>query len=415
MTCMYRRWYLQSLCCRSLQVRRCSNESILTKEAPTPLTRQLQTQIKATGPLTVAQFMRQALTHPQYGYYMKRDVFGQQGDFVTSPEVSQMFGELLGVWLIAQWQQQQQISTNSSSGIRLIELGPGRGTLMSIYYISKRFPAFRQAITGIHLIEVSPELRQIQRGRLCSASSSLESNAVHGTENIPVYWHDTFTDWTKNDTFSNDKPWIIAHEFLDALPIQIFEKTGYGWREVLVDIDASNTSAQHFRLVLAPSVTPNVQLFASNANYARLPIGSRIEVSPDEREGLALLVDYGNDFNKPNTLRGIRHHQFYDPLSQPGDTDLSVDVDFSWVRQATHDLVNVFGPITQRDFLHRMGIETRLSMLQKRASVEQRALLSSAYQRLTDPVAMGTTYKFMALTPKSTDSDVKSSIPIAFE
>ncbi|KAI8056747.1 midA-like protein [Syncephalis plumigaleata] len=393
----------------------------LYSRSATPLTRQLQSQIKATGPLSVAQFMRQALTHPQHGYYMKRDVFGKQGDFITSPEVIQMFGELLGIWLIAQWQQQMHQISQTTQGIRLIELGPGRGTLMSdILRISKRFPKFRQAIKGVHLVEVSPELQKIQRERLCIPSSI---QPVHGDEHIPVYWHDTFIDWSKTYLYSHEQPWIIAHELFDALPIQMFEKTTRGWREILVDVDHSTTSQLHFRFVLAPGTTLHSQLFTSGAQYAKLPVGSRIEVSSEgwqlatnlartvtERQGQALIIDYGNDFNKPNSLRGIRNHKFYDPLSQPGETDLSVDVDFSQLRQAAHDLANIHGPVTQRDFLHRMGIEIRLAMLQKGANVEDQQLLQKAYQRLTDPLAMGNTYKLMAFTPKSLPST-----SIAFE
>ncbi|RKP08407.1 S-adenosyl-L-methionine-dependent methyltransferase [Thamnocephalis sphaerospora] len=390
----------------------------VAKEPLTPLAKQLQGQIKATGPLSVAHFMRQALTHPVYGYYMKRDVFGSKGDFTTSPEVSQMFGELLGVWLVMQWQGLGKPNT-----VQLVELGPGRGTLMDdMLRVSKRFPAFRRAITGVHLVEVSPELRRIQETKLCEqlADGVASGGSASG---IPVRWHGNLEEWSTDAQFSGS-PLLVAHEFLDAMPIHVLEKTKHGWREVMVDLDTDAESEVNFRFVLAPSATALANQLTADARYANLEEGARVEISPDawgavnqmarivgERGGSAMLIDYGNDFAKPNTLRGIRNHRFCDLFTSPGEIDLTADVDFSFMRTAAQEFADVHGPVTQRDFLHRMGIQARLQMLLRRAGQDrqqQRHLIGS-YNRLTDVAAMGSIYKFLTLTPKGTPT------PVAFE
>src|SRR5262245_21791741 len=182
--------------------------------APTPLEAELRRRIALAGPMTVRQFMETCLTHPQHGYYMTRDPFGRAGDFVTAPEVSQMFGELIGLWAASAWQLM-----GAPENVRVVELGPGRGTMMlDAMRAASVMPAFRKAMV-LHLIEVSPELRRRQEELL----KSLE---------VPVWWHDSF------DQVPDGPVIVLANEFIDALPVHQAVKQINGWYERTVGLDA---------------------------------------------------------------------------------------------------------------------------------------------------------------------------------
>ncbi|KAF8962814.1 NADH dehydrogenase [ubiquinone] complex I, assembly factor 7 [Entomortierella lignicola] len=371
--------------------------------------------------MSVSHFMRQVLVNPLSGYYMKGDVFGAQGDFITSPEISQMFGELLGIWFLVQWQ-----NIGKPSKIQIAELGPGRGTLMmDMLRAASRFKEFRTAISGVHLIEASPGLRRVQREKLCGIPIS-EEQADGGSregitsavrqDGLQILWHDVFND------LPNECSFIVAHEFFDALPIYKFEKTEEGWRELVVDLEDDPASTYHLRFVLAPGPTQASKAFTEHPAYDHFKPGDRIEISPDsfrvanemakhieKNGGSALIVDYGKDHIQGDTLRGIHKHKFTHVLTQPGNVDLSADVDFEYLKQATEELVECHGSITQAHLLHSLGIGARLNMLLAKAKAYQRETLISSYHRLVDPKEMGNVYRVMAMTPRG------SPIPVGFE
>ncbi|KAJ1965934.1 hypothetical protein IWQ62_002541 [Dispira parvispora] len=405
------------------------------KEDLSPVGKMLVSSIKATGPISVAQYMRQALQHPIGGYYkVHGDVLGTQGDFITSPEISQMFGELLGVWFVANWRLRPR-----TVPIRIIELGPGRGTLMKdMLRAMRRFGDFYRHIQGIHLVESSNHLFQRQKDSLgvadCTADSlhsassspqaaTTNSKGVSGTteSGISVEWYPTLQNINLDDTAFNV---VVAHEFFDALPVYKFQRIAQGWREILVDIDDSKSSPHHFRFVLGttPSLASQTLLKSSHISSAQFQPGDCIEIAPDSwdvargiaelvgnQQGCAAVIDYGANHVFAESLRAIRKHKFVHPLSQPGLVDLTADVDFSLLKHAVGELANCYGPIQQNEFLGRMGIETRLSTLLKNiTSAKEQEELILGYNRLVDPSFMGKVYKVMAIAEKG-------MTPVVFE
>ncbi|GBB93614.1 hypothetical protein RclHR1_00220048 [Rhizophagus clarus] len=392
--------YLKKYCYSTIQKQ---------KEELTPLARQLKNLISEKGSISIATYMKHVSTNPNSGYYMKGDVFGAKGDFITSPEISQMFGELIGIWLISQWEIQ-----GKPQKTQLIELGPGRGTLMEdMLRTMSNFPNFYNTLSGIHLIEISPELSKLQFKRLNEFCENDAENTSY-----KFYWHNTINDILDGWSL------IVAHEFFDALPIHRFKLTDKGWREYMIDIDTSVDSPYHFRLILSPDPTKESITLTSSPQYSKFNIGDCIEISSDSWNitqkisnqiskfgGAALIIDYGQDYIQDNTLRAIRDHKFVHSLSLPGHADLSVNVDFSYLKESTQGKVNTFGPVKQSKFLHSMGITTRLSMLlNQTTSVEQHKILFNSYKRLVDPLTMGRIYKMLAINPKNIDQ-----IPYGFE
>eukprot|EP00842_Homolaphlyctis_polyrhiza_P005185 jgi/Hompol1/5668/HPOL_004636-RA len=373
--------------------------------------------IQISGPLSVAQFMRSSLVHPLAGYYMKGDVFGTQGDFTTSPEISQMFGELIGIWFINYW---QTMYANSLPPFQLVELGPGRGTLMSdVLRTISNFNFISQKVEAVHLIEASPKLQLIQAEtlapgmpitRLEATETSEALASVVTAQGIKIFWHDSIKSVPEGClTFS------IAHEFFDAMPIYTFEKTEEGWREIVVDIDDTAQSSYHFRLVRAKGSTKASKAILSSQEHrlGQMQIGDRVEIAPDSIDtaqilaqrlvsdgGAALWVDYGRNHPVGDSLRGIAKHKFVSPLSMPGECDLSADVDFSALAEAARTQgAFAHGPVMQSTFLSRMGIGARLiTMLRGAKTKEDREALIQEYERLISKEQMGSAYKFMAIT-----------------
>ncbi|KAI9486198.1 MAG: S-adenosyl-L-methionine-dependent methyltransferase [Benjaminiella poitrasii] len=401
------------------------------KEPLSPLGKHLLDSIKVTGPLSVSHFMRQVLVNPLSGYYMKRDVFGKQGDFITSPEISQIFGELCAVWYLSEWMR-----LGRPSKTQIVEFGPGRGTLMSdMLRTLSQFKYFYETLTDVHLIEASPELRRVQRERLVKGSTDEDVVRVKGTKDrapletirreedgVKVSWHDGI------EVIPDQWSFMMMHEFFDALPVHLFEKTDSEWREVLVDMDDSNESEYHFRPILSPKTTGITKLL-DNKRYADFKVGDRFEVSPDswgvmskianyvERNGgTGLVIDYGQDRIQGDTLRAIKNHQIVYPWSDPGSADLSADVDFSFLKEAIHtgSDVTTYGPITQQSFLQSLGIAKRVESLFKSAkSAETRKSILDGAERLVDPNQMGKIYKVLAFAKELPDT-VKKEEPIGF-
>ncbi len=338
--------------------------------------------IVADGPMPVDRFFALALGHPEHGYYMGRDPFGRAGDFITAPEVSQMFGELIGIWCAAGWQMM-----DAPAQWNLIELGPGRGTLMAdALRACSVMPGLREGMT-VHLVEMSPELRKMQAETLKRA----------GVE--PV-WHDRLEDVPDGPSL------IIANEFLDALPIQQIQKQAGRWHERVVGLDARGALA--FGLAVDPVPDGLVPGWAAGADDgaivelspAREAVASEIGRRITAHMGAALIIDYGHvRSGVGDTLQAIAKHQFADVLARPGDADITSHVDFEALAGAiTAGGAKAYGPVTQGEFLTRMGLREREEMLRKRADARARIRLSKGAQRLVAGNQMGQLFKVLAVT-----------------
>ena len=352
----------------------------------TPLHDIIAARIEANGPITVAAYMSLCLVDPEHGYYMNRDPFGRAGDFITAPEISQMFGELLGLWVVAGWQ-----AAGSPSPFNLMEFGPGRGTMMAdMLRAASGFPAFAKA-AQVHLVETSPVLRQAQEAALA-------------TSGLTPIWHQTVPGALKA---TKGALFILGNEFLDALPIHQFVLTEEGWRERLVGLDDEG----EFIFSLAGATPPDVieQILQVRTNE----VGVMAEVCPTvvgtvrecasalaARGGLALFIDYGHGKSAPGeTLQAVKDHEHISPLSFAGEADLTAHVDFEAVaRAALAGGSHAFGPLDQSQFLTRIGIGPRAERLVS-ANPVQEENIKEALDRLTSESRMGKLFKVMALAP----------------
>jgi NADH dehydrogenase [ubiquinone] 1 alpha subcomplex assembly factor 7 len=353
-------------------------------EKYSPLESEIRRRIAGAGPMPVGQFMSLCLTHPQYGYYMTRDPLGTSGDFTTAPEISQMFGELIGLWAAAVWKQM-----GSPAPVRLIELGPGRGTMMmDALRAAKAVQGFRKSI-AVHLVEVSPALEKRQR----QSFSSLE---------LPVSWHQALEDVPPGPSI------VLANEFFDALPVQQAIMCVDGWHERVVKID------EHERLVFTNGRDP-IPLFDQMlpASVRDAQIGEIVEWRADQvalelgrrvvhSEGAALVLDYGHEKSATgDTLQAVGEHQFAKPLSSPGEIDLTAHLDFEALSLAAESMDAVtHGPIGQGVFLRRLGIETRAAALKKAVPPDKMMGIETALLRLTseDRIGMGRMFKAIAFS-----------------
>ncbi|XP_043840579.1 protein arginine methyltransferase NDUFAF7, mitochondrial isoform X2 [Dromiciops gliroides] len=332
----------------------------------TPMLRHLAYKIKATGPITVAEYMKEVLTNPAKGYYVHQDMIGERGDFITSPEISQIFGEVFN------------------------QLGS----------------VLKDCDISVHLVEVSQKLSEIQALTLTDKKIALEHDAESPVymkgitkSGIPISWYRNLQDVPQGHSY------YLAHEFFDALPVHKFQKTPQGWREVLVDVDPQDSDK--LRFVLAPSATPAETFIQPKETR------DHVEVCPDagviiqllserieENGGAALIADYGHDGTKMDTFRGFCGHKLHDVLTAPGTADLTADVDFSYLRRMTQGKVASLGPIQQQSFLKNMGIDVRLKVLLDNSSdTATRQQLIHGYDMLMNPKKMGERFHFFALLP----------------
>jgi NADH dehydrogenase [ubiquinone] 1 alpha subcomplex assembly factor 7 len=339
----------------------------------TELGRLIARRIALTGPIPVAEFMAEALGYPRLGYYRRALPVGAAGDFTTAPEISQMFGELLGAWLAERW-----LAIGRPTPVMLVELGPGRGTLMTDALRATRgVPGFHAALR-LHLVDINGPLRAEQARALATYAPA---------------WHERF------DQVPEGPMLLVANEFFDALPVRQFEKTAGGWRERMVGLAADSETLV---FALAPGTTPFAR-FLPDA-----PEGTQAEISEAGRAlareigarlkrdtGAALIVDYGYDGGAGASLQAVRAHRGADVLDRPGETDLSAHVDFSALAAAIE--APTFGPVSQRDFLQRLGLLQRAETLKARASAVQRATIDAALARLIDPAQMGTLFRVLAV------------------
>ena len=332
----------------------------------------LRRRIRAFGPITLADYMTAALTDPEEGYYRRRDPLGADGDFVTAPEVSQMFGELIGAWGAVAWEQMGR-----PDPVRLVELGPGRGTLMAdALRATARVAGFHQALR-LHLVEVGERLMERQREALSPWQPT---------------WHPELADVPSGPSI------VLANEFLDTLPIRQLVRAGNGWEERLVGLNGDDLVFVFGPTVLTPLLPPSLE--------DALP-GTTVEVSPARialvdllarrlrsQGGVALLIDYGPPESRAGgTFQAIRSHKSWPPLVEPGTADVTSHVDFGEVgRTARLAGAAVHGPIGQGAFLERLGIRPRAERLSERD-----ASIAAALGRLIDLDEMGTLFQAIVI------------------
>ncbi len=343
----------------------------------TDLSDLIRQRIAEDGPLSLADFMGIALTHADGGYYITRDPFGVAGDFTTAPEVSQMFGELIGLWSAVTWQ-----SMGGPDPVRVVELGPGRGTLMAdLLRAAHAVPAFARAIRP-HLVEISPTLRAAQEQALGAA----------GPDHAPT-WHTALGEVPLGPSI------IIANEFFDALPVRQFERTEEGWRERLVDSDPAGgfcvTLSRKEVARLGPAPEGSVQEICPEGNETAAAIGRRLAAFG----GVALIIDYGHEETAlGDTLQAVRDHAFAPVLEAPGEADLTAHVDFEALANAAQVAgARAYGPVPQGHFLMALGLAERTRALLDAADARQREDIAAAQHRLAHPDEMGLLFKVLAL------------------
>jgi NADH dehydrogenase [ubiquinone] 1 alpha subcomplex assembly factor 7 len=347
----------------------------------TELLDEIRALIMERGPITVEQYMQLALAHPDLGYYMNRDPFGATGDFTTAPEISQMFGELIGLWAAEVWS-----SMGSPDPVRLVELGPGRGTLISDALRAARIvPAFRNAL-DVRLIETSPALATMQHELLVDCG-------------VAVSWAQTLKE------IPNGPAIVIGNEFLDALPVRQFVRVNGQWRERTVRLNSDGALA----FDVAEKPEPYIRAAAANGEVLEVsPSGHRLMFELGTRlvkqGGAALLIDYGHAVTRfGDTLQALRAHRYVEPLAAPGDCDLTTHVDFAaMARSASATGAAVYGPVDQGDFLRAIGIDLRTKALAERASSDRAEEFERARARLVGKGQgeMGALFKAMAVADR---------------
>ncbi len=353
-------------------------------EQRTPLDVEIRARIARAGPMPVDEFMALCLYDPQDGYYSRRPPFGAAGDFVTSPEISQMFGELVGLWAADAWQ-----AMGRPDPVALIECGPGRGTMMKdVLRAARAVPDFLKALR-VHLVETSHCLRSRQRETL---------SAVDDT---PLHWHAVIDDVPAIASI------ILANEFFDALPVRQAERRPTGWHERMVTVDADDRltftvagdPVSDCGLALPPgaAAAPYGEIFEWRSRDAATAIARRAASG-----GAALIMDYGHVKSATgDTFQAVRSHRYANPLASPGLADLTAHVDFAALGEAARAAgARVHGPVEQGTWLKRLGIEVRAAALQARASPAQRADIVAALRRLTGTGRdqMGALFKVIAFS-----------------
>ncbi len=320
--------------------------------------------IDAEGPMPVARYMSLCLGHPEHGYYMGRDPFGERGDFITAPEISQLFGELAGIWLASAYE-----ALGKPASFQLVELGPGRGTLMAdVLKAAKVMRGFAEAVK-VHLVETSPVLRRMQRWKLGGAAQ----------------WHDSLS------TVPQGPMLLFANEFFDALPIHQYEKHEGKWFERCIGREGMGLAQSSF---MAGGRNGDIVETSPARIAVAEEIGWRLAASP----GAALIIDYGHLKSAPgDTLQALHQHKKVPVTHLPGESDITSHVDFELLGKAmAKGGASVYAPLTQRDFLLTMGLEVRASVLAATAGSAARAVLERCVGRLVDQDKMGTLFKVMA-------------------
>jgi NADH dehydrogenase [ubiquinone] 1 alpha subcomplex assembly factor 7 len=351
-------------------------------DSMTALEHIIRTQIKADGPMPLDRYMLTCLGHPEHGYYMTRDPFGSNGDFITAPEISQVFGELLGIWVATVWEKM-----GSPRSFALVELGPGRGTLMAdMLRVLSKVPACAKA-AEVHLVETSPILRDAQRSRVPQAT-----------------WHQHVASLPAKPTI------IVANEFFDALPIRQFVRDHVGTHEVVVDLDGDTLVLRQMRTPYQIPV-PGQGVFEESA--VSTAIATELGDHITKLGGAALIIDYGHYRTAlGETLQAMRAHRYAPVLERPGEVDLTAHVDFEALARAfAAGGAKISGLMTQGAFLQAMGLEARLVSLTSRLQPSEIRDIESSSRRLAQSDMMGELFKVLCVT----SSELEQPYPFGVE
>ncbi|SCB57190.1 SAM-dependent methyltransferase, MidA family [Rhizobium aethiopicum] len=356
----------------------------------TALGEKIKAIIQANGPISVTDYFSLCLADPEHGYYRTREPFGRAGDFVTAPEVSQIFGEMIGVFIVHAWQRH-----GTPASVRLVEIGPGRGTMMAdmLRVIARIAPPLFDTMS-VHLVETSERLRDVQ-------SQTLESFGEK------TAWHDGFDEVPSGFTL------IAANELFDAIPIRQFIRTQTGFRERMVGLDANGELTFAAGVAgLDPALLPEL--------VQNLPLGTLFEISPARQAvmmaicerllafgGTALAIDYGHLVTGfGDTLQAVRMHEFDPPLAHPGEADLTSHVDFQQLAEtALAAGLHLNGALHQGDFLTGLGILERAAALGKDREPQTQQVIQTAVDRLAGAGEgrMGELFKVIAVSHPAVD------------
>jgi len=345
----------------------------------TPRAARLKERIARDGPVSVLDYMEACLADGHAGYYATRQPIGKEGDFVTAPEISQVFGELLGAWIVSVWQ-----SMGEPSSVVVAELGPGRGTLMAdALRVFSCVPRLLESIS-VALIETSPVLRATQ-------SDTLRASPA------PLQWYERIEDVPQGPLI------LIANEFIDALPVRQFVRQSSAWRERSVMLTADGAFTFCVGKPVDPDAVPQSlrDVEAEGAIIETRPAAvshlSTLAARAKHAPVAALIADYGHaETGVGDTLQAVHRHRFADPLAMPGDVDLTAHVDFAALKDTACGLgLAVYGPMPQGEFLLKLGLGSRCERLLQSASPEQKAAILSGAARLADPRQMGLLVKML--------------------
>lgn len=346
----------------------------------------LREKITAEGPISVADYMELCLAHPTHGYYMTRDPFGTRGDFTTAPEISQVFGEVIGAFLLENWREM-----GAPEKTALVELGPGRGSLTAdIWRIAEKAAPDFCAQATVHLVEISPVLKERQRETLAHLDGKIS-------------WHDSLDDLPQDRVLI-----VMANEFFDALPIRQFIMEKGAWRERGVTTGQNTTGQSNGFAFTLLAEKPEMDLpkrVKDGAVFEYCPaaeaIMQKLATRIKTQRGFALVIDYGHadEWAIGDTLQALSAHQHADPLWDPGERDITAHVNFAVLRNAVRAAgVYATDVMTQGDFLRGIGIEDYADNLRRQATPEQAKNLILAVQRLTASSEMGRLFKVMGLS-----------------
>lgn len=332
-------------------------------------------QIRADGPMSVAAYMTECLLNPDFGYYTTKDPLGAAGDFTTAPEISQMFGELIGLCLAQAWMDQGR-----PTPFTLAELGPGRGSLMrDLLRATQSVPGFLEA-ADIVLVEVSPPLRAFQAKQL----------APHTPR-----WIQTVSDLPQAPLF------LVANEFFDALPIRQFQRDGNGWRERRIGVEGDQLTfglaPQGPQAALASRLADTKDGDLVEIRPAAAPIAAEIGGRIAAFGGAGLIIDYGDWRSLGDTFQAVAAHQIVDPLQNPGEADLTAHVDFAELADALPCETTDMTP--QGVFLERLGVTPRAQTLARKLTGPALDAHVAAHRRLTHPEEMGNLFKVLGCYP----------------
>lgn len=335
----------------------------------TALGEKIKAIIRTNGPISVTDFFSLCLADPEHGYYQTREPFGREGDFVTAPEISQLFGEMIGIFMVHAWQRH-----GMPANPRLIEVGPGRGTMMSdiLRVVSKLAPTLYQAL-GVHLVETSVRLQAIQK-------ETLAPHAGH------VNWHQSF------DTVPAGFTLLAANELFDAIPVRQFIKTPGGFRERMITLDLKGDLAfgvgpaglDRALLPVDPAVVPDGTVF--EISPARQAVMMTLCERLKNSGGTAIIIDYGSMVTGfGDTLQAVKDHDYDPALAHPGEADLTSHVDFQHLAEvAKANGLSINGCVRQGDFLYGLGLQQRVNALSEGKDPQLASLIQAAASRLAD-------------------------------